>query len=125
MKLPLWNPVPSHAEHIASAIGSFNFKRQRYHWSRFSANTRRSACTDFGYKRGWLGVFKPSPALAQFAPCRCAGLCCPTVIPVRLDNRSKIGGTSLPANSVANFEKSRLVAGHWLDASPPLAIAAA
>jgi hypothetical protein len=45
--------------------------------------------------------------------------CCVTVIPVnsdrtptRLDNGSKIGGASLPANAVASFEESGLVAGH-------------
>ena len=32
--------------------------------------------------------------------------------PIRLDNRSKIGGTRSPANAVAYFEESGLFAGH-------------
>jgi hypothetical protein len=40
--------------------------------------------------------------------------------PSRSDNRAKIGRTLFPANAVANFEESRLFAGHVFIGLPSL-----
>jgi hypothetical protein len=39
--------------------------------------------------------------------------------PSRSDNRALIGCAGFPANAVASFEKSGLVAGHRLDSNRP------
>jgi catechol 2,3-dioxygenase-like lactoylglutathione lyase family enzyme len=44
---------------------------------------------------------------------------------MQMGDRSKIGDTGLPANAVARFEKSGLIASHSFDASLPPAFCAA
>jgi hypothetical protein len=74
----------------------------------------------------WLDEFDSGVSFQTFTGARsiCVMLLCRTEFcvsvipidcdsaPIRPDNCALIGGACFPANSVANFEKSGLVAGH-------------